>query len=79
MVRFEDITRGAVLKGVVAGETVTVVDVKWFGAAAIELTYKLADGSGRRWRKAEAATFVIWFAFSILRAAACRRRLNRSS
>jgi superfamily II DNA or RNA helicase len=47
MLRLEDITRGAVLKGVVAGEAVTVVDVKWFGATAIELTYKLADGSPR--------------------------------
>ncbi len=47
MVRFEDITRGAVLKGVVAGEAVSVVDVKWFGATAIELTYKLADGTPR--------------------------------
>jgi superfamily II DNA or RNA helicase len=47
MLRLEDITRGAVLKGVVAGEAVTVVDVKWFGATAVELTYKLANGSPR--------------------------------
>ena len=43
--RLEDLARGALIVGVVPGETVTVVDVRWFGTSAIELTYKRPDGS----------------------------------
>ncbi len=45
MARFEDLTRGAVVKGVLPDSLVTVVDVKWYGSAVVELTYK--DASGR--------------------------------
>lgn len=45
MAKLEDITRGASIKGVLPDALVTVVDVKWLGSVAIELTYK--DSSGR--------------------------------
>src|SRR6185503_16380513 len=45
MARLEDLTRGAAVKGILPDCLVTVVDVKWYGSAAIELTYK--DPSGK--------------------------------
>jgi superfamily II DNA or RNA helicase len=45
MARLEDITRGAAVKGILPDGLVTVVDVKWIGSVAIELTYK--DAAGR--------------------------------
>ena len=45
MAALEDLTRGASVKGVMPDGMVTVVDVKWIGSVAIELTYK--DSSGR--------------------------------
>ncbi len=45
MPRLEEITRGAVVEGVLPDGSVTVVDVNWIGSAAIELTYK--DSQGR--------------------------------
>ncbi len=45
MARFEDLTRGAAVKGILPDSLVTVVDVKWYGSAVVELTYK--DVSGR--------------------------------
>jgi adenine-specific DNA methylase len=44
MARLEDLTRGASVRGILSGRLVTVVDVAWFGSAAIELTYKDAAG-----------------------------------
>jgi len=44
MARLEDLTRGAALKGILPDGLVTVVDVKWFGSAVVELTYKEATG-----------------------------------
>jgi superfamily II DNA or RNA helicase len=43
--RLEDLSRGASIRGVVPAEVVTVVDVRWHGAAAVELTYKRSDGT----------------------------------
>src|SRR5947209_8500875 len=40
MARLEDLTRGASIRGILPDGLVSVVDVKWFGSAAIELTYK---------------------------------------
>jgi hypothetical protein len=40
MARLEDITRGASIKGILPDALVTVIDVKWIGTVAIELTYK---------------------------------------
>ncbi len=45
MPRLEDITRGAVVNGVLSGNEVTVVDVRWIGSSAIELTFKDAQGN----------------------------------
>jgi len=44
MARLEDLRRGALVKGVLPGGPVTVVDVKWHGSTVIELTYKDAGG-----------------------------------
>src|SRR5947207_12823870 len=44
MARLEDLTRGASVRGILPDGLVSVVDVKWFGSAAIELTYKDAAG-----------------------------------
>ena len=45
MAQLEEITRGAVIKGILPDGFVTVVDVSWIGTVAIELTYK--DSSGK--------------------------------
>ncbi len=45
MAQLEDLTRGTSVKGILPDGLVTVVDVKWIGNAAIELTYK--DSTGR--------------------------------
>lgn len=44
MAHLEDLTRGTSVKGILPDGLVTVVDVKWIGNAAIELTYKDATG-----------------------------------
>jgi SNF2 family DNA or RNA helicase len=45
MARLEDLKKGSAIKGVLPDCLVTVVDVKWYGTAAVELTYK--DPSGK--------------------------------
>src|SRR5262245_8703986 len=45
MARLEDLTRGAAVKGILPDSLVTVVDVKWIGTVAVELTYKAPSGS----------------------------------
>jgi superfamily II DNA or RNA helicase len=45
MARLEDITRGTTVKGILPDGAVSVLDVKWIGTVAIELTYK--DAAGR--------------------------------
>ena len=45
MARLEDLTRGALITGILPDGPVTVVDVKWYGSATVELTYK--DAAGR--------------------------------
>src|SRR2546426_5359484 len=44
MARLEDLTRGAQVTGLRPDGPVSVVDVKWFGTNAIELTFKDAQG-----------------------------------
>ena len=44
MARLEDLKRGALVRGVLPGSPVTVIDVKWHGSTVVELTYK--DPSG---------------------------------
>src|SRR5580658_1120129 len=45
MTKLEDLKRGATVKGILPDCLVTVIDVKWYGSAAVELTYK--DPAGR--------------------------------
>jgi SNF2 family DNA or RNA helicase len=45
MVRLEDLTKGASVKGILPDSLVTVIDVKSIGSVAVELTYK--DPSGK--------------------------------
>ncbi|EKP95441.1 DNA/RNA helicase, superfamily II, SNF2 family [Thermaerobacter subterraneus DSM 13965] len=45
MMRLEEITRGALLAGLLPSGPVTVIDVRWHGSNVVELFYK--DASGR--------------------------------
>ncbi|SRR5579883_359883 len=45
MTRLEDVTRGSSVRGILPEGLVTVLDVKWIGTVAIEVTYK--DSAGR--------------------------------
>jgi hypothetical protein len=44
MAKLEELTRGASVKGVLPNGLVTVIDIKWHGEAALELTYKHGAG-----------------------------------
>lgn len=44
MARLEDLTRDAIVRGVLVDGPVTVVDVRWIGSDTIELTYKSPAG-----------------------------------
>jgi len=43
--RLEELTRGALVRGILPGVLVTVVDATWHGSAVVELTYKDASGN----------------------------------
>jgi len=43
--RLEELTKGALVSGVVADRTVTVIDVAWHGSEVVTLTYRTADGT----------------------------------
>src|SRR5262245_3248308 len=45
MARLEDLTRGASVQGILSDGLVTVIDVKWIGTVAVELTFKDAAGN----------------------------------
>src|SRR6516164_6352136 len=45
MTHLEELTQGASVKGVLPGCLVTVVDVRWHGSTAVELTYKGPSGN----------------------------------
>ena len=47
MARLEDLKRDAIVKGILLDQHVTVIDAKWIGSAAIELTYKDERGNLR--------------------------------
>ena len=42
--KLEDLQTNGAVEGILANETVTVVNVRWFGSEALELTYKTAAG-----------------------------------
>ncbi|NLF79360.1 MAG: DEAD/DEAH box helicase, partial [Chloroflexi bacterium] len=44
MAQLEELKRGAQVKGIDPHQLVTVIDIQWHGANAIELFYKRADG-----------------------------------
>lgn len=44
MPRLEEITAGSQVKGIAAGEPVTVIAVQWYGNAAVEITFKNSKG-----------------------------------
>ncbi|MBK8903497.1 MAG: DUF3883 domain-containing protein [Anaerolineaceae bacterium] len=44
MARLEELKPGVQVKGILPQQTVAIVDVTWHGSAAIEITYKRADG-----------------------------------
>jgi superfamily II DNA or RNA helicase len=44
MIRLEDLQPTAAVRGILPDQVVTVVSVKWFGSAALELTYKGPSG-----------------------------------
>jgi superfamily II DNA or RNA helicase len=44
MAKLEELKRGATVKGILPDSLVTVINVKWYGSAAVELTYKDAGG-----------------------------------
>ena len=44
MIKLEDLKPDIKLTGVIPGEAISVVDVKWHGSSAVELFYKCADG-----------------------------------
>ena len=45
MARLEELTQGTSVKGVLPGCLVMVVDVRWHGSTAVELTYKDPSGN----------------------------------
>lgn len=44
MMKLEQLLPGAVVRGIIPDTLVVVVNVQWFGSAALELTYKPPDG-----------------------------------
>jgi hypothetical protein len=44
MTTLEDLKPGAKVSGILPGQSVAIVDVKWHGTTAVELFYKRADG-----------------------------------
>ena len=45
MARLEDITVGSSVKGLVIGDTVTIIHVEWYGTNVIEVSYKDSKGN----------------------------------
>ena len=44
MTRLEDLTRSAIVSGILPNQNVTIIDVKWHGSDVVELTYKDHQG-----------------------------------
>jgi superfamily II DNA or RNA helicase len=44
-VRLEDLTPGAVVRGITASGQVTIVAAKWYGSNAVNITYRADDGA----------------------------------
>jgi hypothetical protein len=37
--KLEELTKGSLIKGILPNQIITVIDVKWCGSNAVELTY----------------------------------------
>ena len=44
MAKLEELTRGSLIKGILPKNVITIIDVKWHGSAADEITYKDSFG-----------------------------------
>lgn len=44
MAKLEDLKQGAAIRGILADQVVTVVNVEWIGSDLIDLTFKSATG-----------------------------------
>lgn len=44
MARLEDLHHGTLVKGLLPNSLVTIIDVKWYGSASVQVTYKDANG-----------------------------------
>ena len=44
MTKLENLKPGVQVKGIIPGQSVSVVDIKWHGTSAVEIFYKRADG-----------------------------------
>src|SRR5574341_1509178 len=42
--RLEELYQGALVTGILPGQTVTIIDIKWHGSNAVELVFKRQDG-----------------------------------
>ncbi|MDW8478605.1 MAG: helicase-related protein [Xanthomonadales bacterium] len=45
MLRLEELTPNAQVRGLIAEQAVTVIQVRWFGSEAVEVTYRKPDGA----------------------------------
>lgn len=45
MARLEEITKDALVRGILPSANVTVIDAKWHGSDVLQVTYRAADGS----------------------------------
>lgn len=45
MAKLEDLTRGAIVKGILPNQSVTVIDAQWHGSDVVELTFKDNNGT----------------------------------
>ncbi len=62
MAALEDLTRDAIVSGIIPSQYVYVIDVKWYGRNAVELTYKDANGNlgnGLLYRHDESALEIV--------------------
>lgn len=48
MTQLEHLTRGAIVKGILPNQNVTVIDTQWHGSDVLEVTYKDANGQPNR-------------------------------
>lgn len=45
MIRLEDIQPNATISGIIPNGYINVINVKWYGSEALEITYKTSEGN----------------------------------